>query len=54
MDGPLQKSALRGHTLIRLARFCLLLTNYRVFKLDMTYFEVPDGQLKLTSKFKKR
>ena len=30
---------------------------YRVFKLDMIYFEVQDGQLKLpklTSKFKKR
>ena len=27
---------------------------YRVFQLDMTYFEVQDGQLKLTSKFKKR
>ena len=27
---------------------------YRVFELDMTYFEVQDGQLKLTSKFKKR
>ena len=26
----------------------------RVFKLDMTYFEIQDGQLKLTSKFKKR
>ena len=23
------------------------------FKFDMTYFEVPDGQLKITSKFKK-
>ena len=30
------------------------LSTYRVFQLDMTYFEVPDGQLKLTSKFKKR
>ena len=29
-------------------------THYRVFQLDMTYFEVQDGQLKLTSKFKKR
>ena len=27
---------------------------YRVFKLDMTYFEVQDGQLKLTFKLKKR
>ena len=27
---------------------------YRVFQLDMTYFEVQDGQLKMTSKFKKR
>ena len=27
---------------------------YRVFQLDMTYFEVQDGKLKLTSKFKKR
>ena len=26
---------------------------YRVFKLDMTYFEVQNGQLKLTSMFKK-
>ena len=26
---------------------------YRVFKLDMTYFKVQDGQLKLTSKLKK-
>ena len=25
---------------------------YRVFKLDMIYFEVQDGQLKLTFKFK--
>ena len=25
-----------------------------VFKLDMTYFEVPYGQLKLTSNFKER
>ena len=23
---------------------------YRVFQLDMTYFEVQDGQLKITSK----
>ena len=30
-----------------------LFTGYRVFKLDMTYFEVPDGQLKLASKLKK-
>ena len=30
------------------------LVDYRVFKLDMTYFEIQDGQLKLTSKFKKR
>ena len=31
-----------------------ILTNfymYRVFQLDMTYFEVPDDQQKLTSKF---
>ena len=27
---------------------------YMVFKLDMIYFEVPNGQLKLTSMFKKR
>ena len=27
---------------------------YRVFQLDMTYFEDQDGQLKLTSKFKKK
>ena len=27
---------------------------YRVFYLDMIYFEVPDGQLKLTFKFKRR
>ena len=27
------------------------LTQYRVFQLDMTYFEVPDDQQKLTSKF---
>ena len=27
---------------------------YRVFQLDLTYFEVRNGQLKLTSKFKKR
>ena len=27
---------------------------YRVFQLDMTYFEVQDGQLKMTSKFKKK
>ena len=25
---------------------------YRVLKLNMTYFKVPDGQLKLTSKSK--
>ena len=29
-------------------------TLYRVFQLNMTYFEVQDGQLKMTSKFKKR
>ena len=27
-------------------KYVLNLTIYRVFKLDMTYFEVPDGQLK--------
>ena len=33
---------------------CANVQKYRVFQLDMTYFEVQDGQLKLTSKFKKR
>ena len=28
-------------------------THYRVFHVDMTYFEVQDGQLKLTSSLKK-
>ena len=32
----------------------ILLCFYRVFQLDLTYFEVQDGQLKLTFKFKKR
>ena len=26
---------------------------YRVFHLDLTHFEVPDGQLKWNSKYKK-
>jgi hypothetical protein len=29
------------------------LKSYRVFQLDMTYFEVPDDQKRLTSKIKK-
>ena len=30
------------------------LSLYRVCQLDMIHFEVPDGQLKFTSKFKKK
>ena len=33
---------------LNLTSDCLLISVYRVFKLDMTYFEVQDGHLKLT------
>ena len=47
--------------LVALSHLCILYPKkifsltciYRVFKLDMTYFEVQDGRLKLTSMFKK-